>query len=77
MKLVFITCQQCGKKFYCETLLTDNRLPLHCPGCDIYIDYSEYKGQIGSAVSSALTRIRKPLNEATIPEILYMPEKKG
>ncbi|OPX96535.1 MAG: hypothetical protein A4E60_03458 [Syntrophorhabdus sp. PtaB.Bin047] len=77
MKLVFIACERCGKTFYCETLLTDNRLPLHCPGCDTYIDHADYVRQVGPSVSSALTRIRKPLNEATIPEILYMPEKKG
>lgn len=77
MKLVFITCQQCKKMFYCETLLTDNRLPLHCPGCDRFLSYTDYKEQLRSSVSSALTRIRKPLNEKTMPEIIYGLEKKG
>jgi hypothetical protein len=77
MKLIFITCPTCKKVFYCETILMDNKLPLHCPGCDRYMGYAEYQEQLGSSVSSALMRIRKPLNEKTIPEILYIPKKKG
>lgn len=77
MKLIFFTCPKCKKLFYFETILLDNRLPLHCPGCDDYIPHKVYSEQLGGAVSSALTRIKKPLNEKTIPEILYIPEKKG
>ncbi|HOK03406.1 MAG TPA: hypothetical protein PLD85_13075 [Spirochaetota bacterium] len=77
MKLIFIKCPNCKKLFYCETLLTDNKMPLHCPGCDIFIQHTEYVNQLGSATSSALTRIRRPLNEATVKEVLYIPLKKG
>jgi hypothetical protein len=75
MKLVFVKCPDCGKQWYCETLLVDNRLPLHCPGCDRYIGHDVYAAQLVSSVSSALTRIRKPLTEENIPEIIYMPKK--
>ena len=76
MKLVFIKCPHCGKRFYAEVLLSENRLPAHCPGCDAYLDYPMYAGQLTAGASSALARIRKPLNEKTIPEILYIPKKK-
>lgn len=76
MKLVVINCPHCKKLFYCETLLTENKMPLHCPGCDIFIDFKDYAQQLSSVTSSALTRIRKPINETTMKEIIYIPEKK-
>ncbi len=76
MKVMFISCPQCGKRFYSEMLLVENRLPMHCPGCDAYIGYAVYAQQVGPAGSSALARIKRPLNEKTIPEILYIPDPK-
>jgi len=75
MKVLFVKCPYCAKQFYAETILFENKLPLHCPGCDTYFGYEVYSEQMGTAAASALTRIRKPLNEKTIPEILYIPKK--
>jgi hypothetical protein len=75
MKVLFVSCPHCQKRWYAETILFENKLPLHCPGCDAYVGYDIYSQQMGSASTSALTRIRKPLNETTIPDILYIPKK--
>jgi hypothetical protein len=75
MKVLFVTCPYCSKKWYAETIVFENRLPLHCPGCDAYLNYDVYSQQMAPAGASALTRIRKPLNEKTVPEILYIPKK--
>ena len=75
MKVIFINCPHCGKSFYCEELLVENELPLHCPGCDTYLDYSAYADQLGSRAISVLTRIRKPLTGKTVKDILYIPKK--
>ena len=75
MKVLFVKCPHCGKRFYAETILFENKMPLHCPGCDAYLGYDLYSQQMGPSASSALTRIRKPLNEKTIPDILYIPKK--
>ena len=77
MKVLFVTCPHCGKRFYAETILFENKMPLHCPGCDAYFGYEVYSKQMGPAGTSALTRIKKPLNEKTIREILYIPKKSG
>ena len=76
MKVMFISCPHCGKRFYSEMLLVENRLPMHCPGCGEYIEHAVYTRQLGPAGSSALTRIKSALNEKTIPEILYIPDPK-
>ena len=76
MKVMFISCPHCGKRFYSEMLLVENRLPMHCGSCDAYIEYEVYTRQLAPAGSSALARIKKPLNEQTIPEILYIPDRK-
>ncbi len=77
MKVLFIKCPYCEKRFYAETILFENKMPLHCPGCDAYFGYDVYAEQMGGTAASALTRIKKPLNEKTIPEILYIPKKKS
>lgn len=77
MKVLFVQCPYCAKRFYAETILFEHKMPLHCPGCDTYFGYDLYSEQMGATAASALTRIRKPLNEKTIPEILYIPKKKS
>jgi hypothetical protein len=57
-------------------LLTDNRFPLHCPGCGKYISYKEYQSQLQPVSStSVLTRIQKPISKETVGEILYIPSE--
>lgn len=73
MKVVFINCPRCGKAFCVEVLLTQNRLPLHCPGCDAFLAPAEYGPQLVSLVTTAVARIRRPLNENTAGEIIYIP----
>lgn len=76
MKMFHLNCPRCGKFFYGELLLVDNRLPLHCPGCDAYLPPEEYGPLLGAGRETALARINKPLNETTIPEIIYRPDQK-
>lgn len=77
MRIVFINCPRCGKLFCVETLLTLNRLPLHCPGCDAYLEHREYSPQLAGTATTALARLRHPLNEATIREVVYLPAQTG
>ena len=75
MKVFFVNCPHCGKLFYSEMLLVEHQLPLHCPGCDTYFGYSLYSDQLEAKTMSTLTRIRKPLKEKSLQEILYIPKK--
>ena len=54
MKVLFIKCPYCEKRFYAETILFENKMPLHCPGCDAYFGYDVYAEQMGSTAASAL-----------------------
>jgi hypothetical protein len=74
VKMFHINCPHCGKFFYGEMLLIEGGLPLHCPGCDRYLSPQEYAGLLGGGSDAVLTRIKKPLNESTIPEIIYRPK---
>ena len=75
MKTFNINCPHCGTFFYAEILLKDNELPLHCPGCDIFIEYEEYIRLLPSGTATAVARINRPLTKETIPEIIYRPAK--
>lgn len=49
MNLADLNCPRCGKYFYVDRHLVAESLPLHCPGCDAFLEPSEYASRLGAS----------------------------
>jgi hypothetical protein len=47
MKLNWIICKKCQKKFYAKDDILQSQLPLHCPFCDSYFHLDSEKSKRG------------------------------
>ena len=75
MKMFNLICPRCGKSFYGDITMVNLRVPDHCPGCGNYIEYAEYQNALGGDNGMALARLRRPLTEENMYELVYKPEK--
>lgn len=73
MKMFNLTCPHCGKAFYGDVTMVELKTPLHCPGCGAYMDYAEYRAILGSSNGTALARLKRPLTEENMDEVIYRP----
>lgn len=74
MKMFNLTCPYCGKSFYGDITMVNLKVPVHCPGCGVYMEYGVYKNALGGTNGMALARLKRPLTEESMYEIIYKPE---
>ena len=76
MDIFNVTCPDCKKVYYCDLLLFELEVRLHCPYCGRYF-YREQSPEvyIGGSGTSAVARIKGGIK----PEMIYEPkeEKNG
>jgi hypothetical protein len=57
MNLADLNCPRCGTYFYVDRHLVVQSLPLHCPGCDAFLEPGEYASRLGATgAKDSLTR---------------------
>ena len=74
MKMFNLTCPHCGRAFYGDITMVNLKVPVHCPGCGVYMEYTEYCNLLGGNNGMALARLKRPLTEENMYEIIYKPE---
>ena len=75
MKMFNLTCPHCGRAFYGDITMVNLKVPVHCPGCGVYMEYTEYCSLLGGNNGMALARLKRPLTEENMYEIIYKPEE--
>ncbi len=73
MKMFNLNCPRCGKFFYGDIALVNLKTPVHCPGCDTYINYEEYSTLLNGESGTALAKLGKSLTADNMYEVLYIP----
>ena len=72
MDIFNVTCPKCQKIYYCDLLLLDLEVRLHCPYCDTYFYRRESPGvYTGGSGTSAVAQIKGGIR----PEMIYEPEE--
>ena len=73
MKLFDLNCPRCGTYFYVEELLMTLELPLHCPGCDAYLESAECSASTAGGVSRDNLTRAGGYSKSDAQALLYVP----
>jgi len=74
MDIFNVTCPTCKKVYYCDLLLYDLDLKLHCPYCGLYFRRTESPAvYIGGTGTSSVAQITGGIHS----EMIYEPKEES
>ena len=71
MDIFDVACPKCKKVYYCDLLLFELEVKLHCPYCGLYFYRKEsQRVYLGGPGTSSVAQIKGGIK----PEMIYEPE---